>query len=712
MDNRYPDCQPELWAGPECSIVRIGASYRDQSAETGHYHRVADVKLLAGLNIKKVRYPILWEHHEPVEGVMIDWSATERTLEQFKSYKIEVIAGLLHHGSGPLFTSLDDIHFPTLFANYAGKVAMRFPHIKYYTPINEPLTTARFSGLYGFWYPHHKSELSFFRILINQLTATVLAMREIRKINPTAQLIQTEDLAEIQSNETLLYQAQFENERKWITYDFLCAKIRPGHFFWDYLLRLGIPENRLNFFIENPCPPDCTGFNYYITSERFLDERIEKYPDDMHGGNGTHRYVDTELVRVGKIKGPYKLLKEAWERFNIPLAITECHLHCTREEQLRWIQYCWQACQLLIDEGILINAFTIWSVFGSYDWNSLLTQTNFKYELGAFDVTGNMPRPTAIAHLVKNLGKEEQFEHPLVEVKGWWERDENPQTAIITSKPLLVIGSTSPLARAFIKICQHRCIHYATVAEMNVDGNERICEAITALKPWAVINTVSYSDIDMAENDPGNCFDLNVFTTLKIAEVCAKQEIPLMTFSTDQVFNGDKNTPYTETDTVDPVNTFGKSKALAERLVLNSNPSTLVIRSGEIFGPWEKESFAFKLIESIATGGFTTLVNDVTFSPTYLPDLVNTALDLFIDGENGIWHIVNEGKLSVAGFGQIIASQTGNDINKIKVVRSRDSGIVAARPAYTVLESKRGVKIRNIESAIAEYVRDNEYRYL
>ena len=62
----------------------------------------------------------------------------------------------MHHGSGPAYTDLKDPDFPNKLAKYAKAVAKKFPWLEYYTPVNEPLTTARFSGLYGLWYPHCK----------------------------------------------------------------------------------------------------------------------------------------------------------------------------------------------------------------------------------------------------------------------------------------------------------------------------------------------------------------------------------------------------------------------------------------------------------------------------------------------------------------------------------------------------------------------------
>ena len=220
---------PELWGGIECTINRINDLYLDQLEYANHYTRENDLSLIAGLGIKTLRYPILWERHQTEQDAEIDWSWTEKQLTFLTENGIKPIAGLVHHGSGPAFTNLLDETFPEKLADYAEKVATKFPWIEYYTPVNEPLTTARFSGLYGFWYPHAKNDVSFAKMVLNQMKGVVLAMQAIRKINPDARLVQTEDLGKTYCSPSLQYQANFENERRWLTYDLLCGKIKPGH---------------------------------------------------------------------------------------------------------------------------------------------------------------------------------------------------------------------------------------------------------------------------------------------------------------------------------------------------------------------------------------------------------------------------------------------------------------------------------------------------
>ncbi len=170
-------------------------------------------------------------------------------------------------------------------------------------------------------------------MLLNQLKAVVLSMAAIRKINPAAKLVQTEDLGKNYSTPYLNFQAIFENERRWLTFDILCGTMDTEHIMWKYFTRLGIPEESLQFFLQNPCPPDILGLNHYLTSERFIDENIENYPSYTHGGNEIQTYADVEAIRVehDNPHGLKVLLKEAWERFGLPIAITEAQLNCTEK---------------------------------------------------------------------------------------------------------------------------------------------------------------------------------------------------------------------------------------------------------------------------------------------------------------------------------------------------------------------------------------------
>lgn len=477
-DENRPPYLPEIWGGIECSINRVQDRFRDQLDYTGHYERSGDIDLFADIGIKAIRYPVLWEKHQPSEEEEIDWRWITRQLNHLVARKVEPIAGLLHHGSGPGYTDLLDKNFSLKFSSYASKVARQFPWLTWYTPINEPLTTARFSGLYGIWYPHRTEEISFIKMLLNQVKATVLAMQEIRKINPDAKLVQTEDLSKTHSTPMLNYQAWFENERRWLSFDLLCGKVKPGHFFWDYFISAGITEKELVFHIENTCPPDIMGFNYYVTSERYLDENIHRYPAAAHGGNGRHVYADIAAVRSRHMQGTAALLKEAWHRYGLPIAVTECHLCCTREEQLRWLNETWTVCRQLKNNGIDIRALTAWCLLGAYDWNSLLVQENYFYESGVFTMRENVPHPTLLAKMISSFSTRGSFNHPLLAQCGWW-ADKN-LIAEKTTQPAIVVGQNKQMTDPLVAMCNQRSIPVHTIATTL---------KVTGYIPWAIIDT-------------------------------------------------------------------------------------------------------------------------------------------------------------------------------------------------------------------------------
>jgi dTDP-4-dehydrorhamnose reductase len=236
--------------------------------------------------------------------------------------------------------------------------------------------------------------------------------------------VQTDDLGKTYSTPKLQYQADYENERRWVTWDLLAGTLCPERMMWNGLLHAGVTEKELVAFQENPCPPDIIGINHYVTSERFLDDNLEAHPPETHGGNGRDRYADLVAVRVRPegIAGAEGMLREAWERYHLPLAITEAHIGCTREEQLRWLMEVWRAAGKLREEGADVRAVTVWSLLGAYDWNSLLTRQDGFYEPGAYDLRGGDLRPTAIAKMVEALAHGRAFAHPTLDTPGWWRR--------------------------------------------------------------------------------------------------------------------------------------------------------------------------------------------------------------------------------------------------------------------------------------------------
>jgi dTDP-4-dehydrorhamnose reductase len=419
----------ELWGGIECTVLRAGGGWRDQLCETGHHDRDTDLDLIASLGIRHLRYPVLWEKVAPEDLRKPDWSWPDARLARLRELGCEPIVGLVHHGSGPAYTSLLDPLFPEKLADYARQVATRYSWVRDWTPVNEPLTTARFSGLYGVWYPHGRDGRSFLTALTNECRAVALAMRAIREVRPDARLIQTEDLGRVFSTPPLAAQAAHENERRWLSLDLLCGRVDSNHPWYDIMVSEGVPPEHLDQLVAEPCPPDIIGINHYVTSDRYLDHRVELYPPDTVGGGPELRYADVEAVRVPlpphEHTGAEARLREAWERYGLPMAVTEAHLGCREpEESVRWLMEVWDGACRLRQEGVDLHAVTVWSMFGAMDWCSLLRRRDGNYEPGVFDVRHDPPRPTPLAEAVRALATTGRYLHPVAQEPGWWRRED------------------------------------------------------------------------------------------------------------------------------------------------------------------------------------------------------------------------------------------------------------------------------------------------
>ena len=496
--------------------------------------------------------------------------------------------------------------------------------------------------------------------------------------------------------------------------------------FWKYFKWAGIQSKELNYFRKTYYTPDVIGINYYLTSERYLDTRIHKYPTHMQGGNGKHIYVDVEAVRVRKqgVLGLGKLLKETHKRYPLSkLAITEVHLGCTRDEQLRWLQETWDTCNELKTKGLPLVGMTAWSLFGAYNWDVLLSKEGDFYESGAFDIRTGTPRITALGKLISNLSsKGDSFNHETLKSLGWWKREvrllytvesqinipinriQTPQTA----RPVLISGGGGTLGKAFALICQLRNIPYHLLTREVMDINDQLTvkKILKELNPWAVINAAGYVKVDAAETQKVICLRENATGPTSLAMCCNDSNVKFITFSSDLVFDGSSEKPYMESHPTRPINIYGHSKKQAEEDILKVNSEALIIRTSAFFGPWDEHNFVTQALRHIHKGQIFLASSENIVSPTYIPDLVNASLDLLIDGESGIWHLSNPSEITWADFAIATAKIAGFDHSLIQPCTQKKIQSIAGRPKYSALGSERGLLLASLENAIHRYVRD------
>jgi dTDP-4-dehydrorhamnose reductase len=713
----------ELWGGHECTVNRVGDAYFDQTIRSGHQDRAGDLDRFAELGIKALRYPVLWERVSPDAPDRRDFAWSDERLGGLRELGVRPIVGLVHHGSGPRYTNLLDPNFAKGLAAHARAVAERYPWVAEWTPVNEPLTTARFSALYGHWYPHHRDERSFWTALLNQIDAVRLSMAEIRKVNPEARLIQTEDLGRTYSTRDVAEQAGFDNQRRWMSWDLLCGRVNRDHPLWLRISRQGLGD-RLKAIADDPCPPDVLGINHYLTSDRFLDHATEAYPPETRGGNAFLRFADVEAIRVlqpapGGLQGA---IQEAWERYGRPIAVTEAHNGCTREDQVRWFRDAWRTAESLRARNVDVRAVTAWALLGSYDWNSLLTRDDGHYEAGVYDLRGGAPRATAMVPTLQALSSGGPL-HPAVHGPGWWDRDirlqhkpvfrslEHPEPRShrarldLPAEPVMIVGATGTLGQAFARACEWRGIDYVLTDRgiLRLDDPASIGAALDRYQPWAVVNAAGWVRVDEAEAEREACMAANAHGVLNLAAACRDRGVQLATFSSDLVFDGALGRAYVEGDEPRALNVYGQSKVEAERGVLAMGGRPLVVRTAAFFSPYDGYNFAAHVARQLTRGHEVGAANDLVVSPTYVPDLVDATLDLLIDGETGLWHLANPGEISWAEFAVAIANRLGLDAGLVRPKPAASFGWAAARPAFAPLASERALLMPPLDAAIDRY---------
>jgi dTDP-4-dehydrorhamnose reductase len=404
-------------------VARIDATtVRDQAAETGWLTRPDDVERIADLGVSGCRFPVLWEHVAPADPQQRDFTFAQQGIERLCARGVEPIVTLLHHGSGPHYTDLLDAAFPQYFAEYAAAAARALPGVRRWTPVNEPLTTARFSTLYGVWYPNRRDDAAFGRALLHQALATLFAMERIRAVDARAELVVTEDLQRFTAADAgVAAYAEFLRERSLLSIELLAGRVVPGHPLHAFLIeRCALSAADLDLVAAHAVTPDLVAFNHYPHSERYVFTSAD-------GGIG-----DVPAVYVAG-QPPLRsqpLLRAAAARLGLPLALGEVHIDAPADERVRWLAQHAQDVVALRATGVDVRALGVWAAFGMVDWHSLLRTRAGVTEDGIYTFAGpgGVPQPTALAAAVRALARGEHIDDR--GVRGWWERRERLRTPV------------------------------------------------------------------------------------------------------------------------------------------------------------------------------------------------------------------------------------------------------------------------------------------
>jgi dTDP-4-dehydrorhamnose reductase len=239
-------------------------------------------------------------------------------------------------------------------------------------------------------------------------------------------------------------------------------------------------------------------------------------------------------------------------------------------------------------------------------------------------------------------------------------RERGPVTLALHERPVSLTGAGS---RVF-----------------SLDSVDAVARAIDATEPRVIVNTAGLANVESCEEDPVRAEAVNVRIAVNLAIACADRSLPLIHVSTDHVFRGDEALA-SESHSVDAQNVYGRTKAEAERRVLEAYPGALVVRTNFYgWGPRYRRSFSDTIIDALRQGEAVALFTDVFFTPILAESLAIAAHDLIDRQASGIVHVVGDERLSKHEFGLRVARRFQLDAGLIKPGRLADRPLLVRRP--------------------------------
>lgn len=243
--------------------------------------------------------------------------------------------------------------------------------------------------------------------------------------------------------------------------------------------------------------------------------------------------------------------------------------------------------------------------------------------------------------------------------------------------------------------------------ELDVTNAAAVNAFFKETKPDIVVNCSALTRVDWCEEHKEQCFKVNAEGVKNLAVGCKKSKTKLVHFSTAFVFDGKKESPYIEEDTLNPLNVYSESKAESEKAVREGLEDFLIIRTVDLYGfnkPGEK-NFVTWVLENLKTGKEFGVVNDQFSQPALIDDLVSATLKLVELDKKGVFHVFGPEYLSKYDFAVKAAKAFGFGSSKIKPISTKGSPLKAARPMTLKTSNEKvlslGVKLHNIDEGLA-----------
>jgi dTDP-4-dehydrorhamnose reductase len=246
------------------------------------------------------------------------------------------------------------------------------------------------------------------------------------------------------------------------------------------------------------------------------------------------------------------------------------------------------------------------------------------------------------------------------------------------------------------------------IEDVDITDAQKVHEYINDFQPDVVIHPAAYTNVDACESNVDLAYKVNAVGTQNIASACLNTGAKMVYVSTDFIFDGQKEEPYIEFDTPNPLSVYGKSKLAGEMLASRILNRLFIVRTAWLYG-LNGNNFVKSILSQAKEKDTLTVVNDQWGTPTYTKDLAEVICRLIYTDGYGIYHATNNGQCTWYDFAKKILEYAGMEHVNVLPITTDELDRPAKRPRYSVLrnymlELTIGDTMRPWEDALKEYI--------
>lgn len=266
-------------------------------------------------------------------------------------------------------------------------------------------------------------------------------------------------------------------------------------------------------------------------------------------------------------------------------------------------------------------------------------------------------------------------------------------------KKILVTGANGQLGQSLQKISskfENFEFIFTDYETLDISNKEEVLNFFWQNEPHFCINAAAYTAVDLAETETEKAFLINADGPENLAEACAEYNAQFIHVSTDYVYDGENNLPYSEDDFTNPVSVYGASKLAGDNLVMETNPHSVILRTSWVYSEFGK-NFVKTMLQLFATKDELNIVADQFGQPTNATDLAEAIMEIVNSDKitTGIYNFSNVGKISWFDFAQKIADFSNSKI-KLNAIETSQYPTPAKRPKNSTLNLEKIEKTFNI----------------